>query len=265
METDFFKNLPEVFTNEILEGLSKILEDEPLGWQEIFQKMTFEQDQQISKYYTERQLRASDERQKKLTQDEKDSEYLSNLRWGATRWNDENHNLDYEYINMSNYLSGQGSHWYGQNPSSNIKKRLEMVQKGEQFYYVTSYDSPFSTFYISPFFYKRDYNSVVQLMMADKAKLFLDRALEIEIMKSEDPFEIYNLGKTVKNFDIVTWRSMYFGNKLIAANRFKFTQNEKLQELLFSTKGKTIAMSCPNDQTWGIGCSLNENRSDKRS
>jgi len=40
---------------------------------------------------------------------------------------------------------------------------------------------------------------------------------------------------------------------MVDALRAKFTQNEKLKELLLSTGDKVIVENAPNDYQWGIG------------
>ncbi|MBT30163.1 MAG: hypothetical protein CMO01_10935 [Thalassobius sp.] len=72
------------------------------------------------------------------------------------------------------------------------------------------------------------------------------------------------MGRRINNYDRLTWHNMGLGSQLRFSNKQKFEQNEELKQLLFATKGKTIALSDPRDKLWGIGLPENDARAQNR-
>lgn len=98
------------------------------------------------------------------------------------------------------------------------------------------------------------YGCAEQFMMAEKARLFNDKASLKKIMASSDPSEQKALGKRIKGFDIEIWQR---NAKLIVyrGSHAKFTQNDHLKYELRKTEGTMLVEASPTDTVWGIGLS----------
>jgi len=96
------------------------------------------------------------------------------------------------------------------------------------------------------------YNCNEQYMMAKKAETFKDEKMLKEIMDTTSPYKQKRLGRRVANFDPTEWDKVKF-DIVVQANRLKFTQNERLKELLLSTENKVLVEASPEDPIWGIG------------
>ena len=156
--------------------------------------------------------------------------------------------------------------------------------KEEQFIYFWETESPFSQWHSSVFTgptymwdnnflnqlmkkgypKERKFSSAEQWMMYCKAMLFLDLEIADKIMVTDNSRKIKQLGREVKRFNentwkVFRWRFIYEGNK------YKFTQNEKLKEYLFATKGTTLVEASPYDKIWGIGLRATDSKARKRS
>jgi ribA/ribD-fused uncharacterized protein len=112
-----------------------------------------------------------------------------------------------------------------------------------------------SQWYASPFY---DYESKLkflnceQYMMYAKAHIFGDKEIAEKIMSTDSPSLAKKLGRKVKGFDESLWTS---SRKDIVkrGNFLKFTQNEKLRNILFQTEDSTLVEVNPKDKIWGIG------------
>ena len=100
------------------------------------------------------------------------------------------------------------------------------------------------------------YNCAEQYMMAEKAKVFEDVDILLEILETSEQARIKILGRMVQNFDEETWNSQKY-KIVVKANLHKFSQNEELKEFLIRTGDKIIVEASPYDKVWGIG--MNEN------
>jgi ribA/ribD-fused uncharacterized protein len=98
----------------------------------------------------------------------------------------------------------------------------------------------------------KKYLTTEHWMMAQKALLFNDKEIYKEIMKTESPSQVRNLGRKVKNFDPEIWDENKY-NIVVQGNRYKFNQNKDLKEWLMSTYGQTLVEASPHDRIWGIG------------
>lgn len=99
------------------------------------------------------------------------------------------------------------------------------------------------------------YVNAEQYMMAEKARFFGDKEIEIKIMESRNPREIKRLGREVRNFDKQKWDSVA-RDVVYRGNHAKFFQNPDLYEHLMDTGEATLVEASPYDEIWGIG--LNE-------
>lgn len=102
-----------------------------------------------------------------------------------------------------------------------------------------------------------EYSSLEQYMMHKKATYFNDDAIADEIMKTDDPAVIKDLGRKVSNFNSTYWN----GIRQIVVYRglyAKFSQNEELAEKLKSTGDAVLAECTFSDRIWGIGISIDD-------
>lgn len=131
-----------------------------------------------------------------------------------------------------------------------------------EFFYETK--NCFSQWYKCEFeFGGTQFSSAEQFMMHEKALLFNDQNSAEMILETNNPREHKEIGRNVKGFDNSIWVKnsvdiVYEGNKQ------KFTQNQKLLNKLFKTKGKTLVESSPTDSIWGIGLSAESPKKIKR-
>lgn len=179
-----------------------------------------------------------------------------NMKWASSRWNDGNYDILYEMrTRLDIYESYQKKAITSFSALSDYHvQELQRMQKHEEVIVVDSTYSPFSNFYKCAFKTndKTEYHSIVQYMAAYKARLFEDQMSLEKIMQNNDPYDCYKLGLNVKFFDRDYWQSMYSGNHLTSAIRWKILQNEDLRTLLLSTKGKLFAFAGLNNN-WCTG------------
>lgn len=96
-----------------------------------------------------------------------------------------------------------------------------------------------------------EYNCGEQFMMASKARLFGDDAMEARIMANPHPHEQKLMGARVTGFDEHVWTSQR-DTIVFNANWAKFSQNSGLAKRLLSTGEVTLAEANPRDFIWGI-------------
>lgn len=119
--------------------------------------------------------------------------------------------------------------------------------------YVFFWGSEFSNFYPCRFTVDGiEFNCSEQYFMWRKAKFFNDEECAEKILKAKHPQEQKRLGRNVKDFDIAKWEieredAMYQG----VYN--KFSQNQKLKNLLLKYKDHKFVEASPYDRIWGIG------------
>ena len=95
-------------------------------------------------------------------------------------------------------------------------------------------------------------------MMASKARVFNDEQTLQLILKENSPHKIKRLGRTVQQFQKLTWDLVKY-DIVVHGNHLKFEQNQNMKEILFSTGRHTIiAEASPLDSIWGIGISLKD-------
>ena len=79
-----------------------------------------------------------------------------------------------------------------------------------------------------------------------------DDGVAEKILATKGPAEAKALGREVKNFDQQVWDANCDG-VVERANLLKFSQNQRLKEVLLGTGDKEIVETSPNDRVWGIG------------
>ena len=107
----------------------------------------------------------------------------------------------------------------------------------------------------------REWNCNEQFMHACKAMLFADYQILELICNEKSPAKVKQLGRRVNNFDVKTWVTVS-SEVVYLANRYKFSQNEELKQVLVQTGTAILAEASPSDCIWGIG--LAENHPDSR-
>lgn len=93
--------------------------------------------------------------------------------------------------------------------------------------------------------------------MAEKARIFSDKDRLTQILSTNNPKEIKEIGKNIKFFDEDVWNYRKY-DVVFEGNLMKFSQNESLKSFLRSTKNKIIVEASPYDNIWGIGMTQNE-------
>lgn len=96
------------------------------------------------------------------------------------------------------------------------------------------------------------YATAEHWMMAEKARLFGDGEVLQEILAAVHPNEAKKLGRKVRNFDDVQWRTARW-DIVVRGNAAKFSQHPALREFLLNTGDRVIVEASPYDRIWGIG------------
>ncbi len=102
-----------------------------------------------------------------------------------------------------------------------------------------------------------EYHNSEQYMMAEKARLFGDRAQEKLIMEHYEPRSTKALGRGVRGFNNDAWNT-HKEEIVYRGNYAKFEQNESIREHLLSTDGSVLAEAAPGDLVWGTGWVIND-------
>ena len=101
------------------------------------------------------------------------------------------------------------------------------------------------------------YKTAEHYMMAEKAKLFDDIDIAVDIVMCGEPKEAKALGRKVKNFDEYEWNKHKY-RTVVDANYLKFMQNESICLYLLSTGNQVLVEASPSDTLWGIGMDSND-------
>ncbi len=117
-----------------------------------------------------------------------------------------------------------------------------------------------SNWFLSDFLWGgKKFSSMEQYMMYQKALLFEDREIALQIMETSNVGEIKALGRSVKNYEDRIWSGV---RQIIVYEGLleKFRQNEDLRDKLFATKSDILAECAVRDRIWGIGLSMKDDR-----
>ena len=85
-----------------------------------------------------------------------------------------------------------------------------------------------------------------------KALLMCDDEVAEKNLATKGPGDAKALGREVKNFDQQLWDANCDG-VVERANLLKFSQNQRLRDVLLGTGDNEIVETSPNDGIWGIG------------
>ncbi|MEV7772296.1 NADAR family protein [Kitasatospora sp. NPDC086791] len=103
------------------------------------------------------------------------------------------------------------------------------------------------------------YASAEHWMMAGKARMFGDEAIERQVLAARTPAEAKHLGRLVEGFDDKTWQAGRF-ELVVAGNVAKFGQDGTLRAYLLGTGSRVLVEASPVDRIWGIGLAADDIR-----
>lgn len=286
--------LPEILTDDIVEILMEMEWNQTEEWIKIINTWNYEEAEEYytikSKINSKRFKQELEYKRQYQTQNDWDEEFLAFFGMYVDR---ERHFADYtveDIIEMTvqpefytkDKLDEISVDW---KIRDYILLRQTTIDSNELFLFFWITKSPFSQWHKSKFTATsflvgnketrekaiqnlfpldvQEYSSAEQFMMYHKAMIFLDREIALQIMKTDDVRKIKELGRQVKNYDENVWQ--YFRSDVVyTGNKAKFTQNDKLKQALFATKGATLVEAAPNDNIWGIGLADDDPRALKR-
>lgn len=101
------------------------------------------------------------------------------------------------------------------------------------------------------------YFCMEQYMMAEKARLFSDKDILEQILKSNSQHEVKALGRKVKNFVQSTWDNSKH-SIILTGSYCKFIQNNNLKQFLIKTGDKILVEASPYDAVWGIKMGIDD-------
>lgn len=131
------------------------------------------------------------------------------------------------------------------------------MEKSEVIYFFRQ-ENFLSQWYYSPF--KLDgieFSCCEQWMMYSKAMLFNDIESARRILQTSSPGSQKEIGRYVRGYKSLIWKDKREGI-VFRGNLAKFSQNEKLKQMLIITGDKILAEANPNDRIWGIGLSVEQ-------
>ena len=98
----------------------------------------------------------------------------------------------------------------------------------------------------------RVYATAEHWMMAQKALLFGDEDAFAKTLRSVNPGEVKEIGRSVRNFDAFKWEANKY-RIVVEGNLHKFRTHETLEKYLTGTSGRVIVEASPVDTIWGVG------------
>ena len=120
--------------------------------------------------------------------------------------------------------------------------------------------SCFSQWYGAPFVVDdQRYPTAEHFMMAEKAALFGDHQIRMQVLQADSPGAAKALGRKVRGFDEATWVDNRFGI-VVRANTAKFAQNPELSQFLRQTGSRVLVEASPVDRIWGIGLAKDDEK-----
>lgn len=103
----------------------------------------------------------------------------------------------------------------------------------------------------------RTFNCAEQAMMYGKAVTFQDGAAIKAVMDEKNPRNQKYIGRTIVGYDNEIWDEVKFD--IVRRNNYlKFTQDQKLKDLLILTDGYELVEASPFDKIWGVGLAEND-------
>ena len=102
-----------------------------------------------------------------------------------------------------------------------------------------------------------EFSSVKQAKEYGKAYLFQDYDIIPEIIATNNPNNLKELGRRVKNFNENIWKQHRY-DIVYQAVKAKFFQNTELRVLLQNTHNDILAYASQSDKIWGIGLLQND-------
>ena len=124
------------------------------------------------------------------------------------------------------------------------------------FHLITEPNGYLSNWYHSPFELEGDgYCCVEQYLMRTKALTFGDAQRAEQIMKTDDPAQMQQIGWKVAGYDDSVWAGI---RQLVAFRGLmaKFSQSPILRERLLFTGHAILAECAASDRIWGIGLGM---------
>lgn len=97
-----------------------------------------------------------------------------------------------------------------------------------------------------------EFSNVEQAKVYGKAHLFQDYDIIPEIIATNNPNNLKELGRRVKNFNETIWKQHRY-DIVYQAVKAKFFQNTELRVLLQNTHNDILVYASPSDKIWGIG------------
>nr|XP_022314271.1 repetin-like [Crassostrea virginica] len=144
--------------------------------------------------------------------------------------------------------------------SGGEKKHHTYPDESHKYEYFWRNHSVYSQWYLSDFEVDGiKFNCTEKYMMYHKAVLMEDHEIADYILTLDDPREMKQQGRYVRNFDQKLWDENCQAI-VETGNIAKFSQNEKLKETLLSTYPKTLVEASPMDRIWGIGLAEDDPR-----
>ncbi|PSN71183.1 DUF1768-domain-containing protein, partial [Corynespora cassiicola Philippines] len=96
-----------------------------------------------------------------------------------------------------------------------------------------------------------------QCYMFCKALYFSDAESCARILSTPDPKEQKKVGQRVKGFNDFKWARVK-SRAARVGNWYKFTQNERMRQVLLETGHRELAEASRRDKVWGIGFNAQE-------
>ncbi len=106
------------------------------------------------------------------------------------------------------------------------------------------------------------FGSAEHFMMAEKARLFADKAMLEEIVAAKSPALAKKLGRYVANFDDQIWLQHRW-DIVVRGNLAKFSQHDDLKAFLLHTGERILVEASPFDRIWGIGMAMSNPDAEK--
>lgn len=133
---------------------------------------------------------------------------------------------------------------------------MENSRKSAKFFFRQyGYDGYLSNFYPVTFTIEKiEFISSEQAFMYYKCLTFDKNNKELlsNILQETNPNKIKKMGRSVRNFDEITWNKLKY-NIMLKCIREKFLQNQVIKKRLIETYPKNLYEASPWDKIWGIG------------